>query len=199
MHIYPARAPIKAPNIYDGSIIMPLETASGQGKVSSTANPQEMGMIGITENPINARFTVKNHLLVGREIRPIRINKIAEPDVRLIRSLNFAVLSRQTPSTKEPKTPKNMNTAPKMALSTPEYPKGQVTAATTAPREVQIPQSIVKEMQSKIQLLLRTINLRFPRKFIGSSFLLAAAEGANSGFSFANIINAIVGIETTIF
>lgn len=115
---------------------MPLETASGQGKVSSTAKPYDIGIIGMTENPINARLAVKNHLLVGSDTNPRRIRRIADPDVRLMRSLNLPVLSRNAPSKKEPKTPKKMKTPPKIALSGPSYPNGLVTDETTAPREV---------------------------------------------------------------
>jgi hypothetical protein len=46
---------------------------------------------------------------------------------------------------------------------------------------------------------LRIINLRLALKFIGSSFLLAAADGGVSGFPLANIRQAIVGIETIMF
>ncbi len=99
---------------------MPLDIASGTGKVSSTANPYDMGMIGITVKPIRARLIVKSHLLNGRVNKPSRIRIIALPDVILMRNLNFADLSRYTPRTKEPKTPKKMKIPPKIALSTPE-------------------------------------------------------------------------------
>ena len=115
---------------------MPLDTASGQGNVSSTANPYDIGIMGITEKPIKARFIVKTHLLKGRVNKPRRMRAIALAEVMTMRNLYFAVLSRKTPSTNEPKTPEKMKIAPNIALSEPVYPKGWVIEATTAPKDV---------------------------------------------------------------
>ena len=93
-------------------------------------------MIGITENPMTARFKAKSHNELGSVTRPRRMQATAHRDIMLIMSLNFYVLSGTIPRTNEPATPKKMKIPPKRALSAPPYPNGPVIAATTAPRLV---------------------------------------------------------------
>ena len=92
--------------------------------------------MGITEKPIKARFTAKSHSSLGSVTKPSKMKPTAQRAVELIMSLNFCVLSKTMPRTKDPVTPKKIKTPPKTAFYAPPYPKGPVIAATTAPRLV---------------------------------------------------------------
>lgn len=97
---------------------MPLDMASGTGKVSSTAKDRPIGMIGMTQKPTKTRLTAKSAVLIeGSVKKETPMNRIAPKEVPIIIILYLEVLSRATPKMKEPATPEKMKMAPKMALS----------------------------------------------------------------------------------
>ena len=94
-------------------------------------------MTGITEAPINNKFTAKSPtFLVGKVNIAIEIDN--NDDIVIIRRTfrYLAVRSRINPNMNDPTTPLIMKIAPKIELSTEVYPYGSVIELTTDPREV---------------------------------------------------------------
>ena len=103
--------------IFDGSSIIPFDTASGVGYVSSTVNPKARGVRGIAPKPRSARLTVKSAtFLVGRVSRTRDMSAIEAKLMSIKVSLNLWERSRRMPVQIEPRMPEMMKTPPKSEL-----------------------------------------------------------------------------------
>lgn len=96
---------------------MPLEKASGVGKVSSTQKPKAIGDRGIAKKPRRARLMLKRATFFeGKVNKIVVIRRTAAIDTDINTSLNLCVLSKKIPATMEPKIPEMIKIAPNSEL-----------------------------------------------------------------------------------
>jgi hypothetical protein len=78
------------PYTFEGSSIIPLETASGVGKVNSTQKPKAIGVSGIAKKPNNARLALNKPTYLEGKVNKLQVINIrAEIDTTIKVSLNL--------------------------------------------------------------------------------------------------------------